>query len=260
MWFVMRPQEGFEQVYQGRPHNIPIPLFPYTLDGALMLESERLREGYDYHLASYLQVARASTVMLIFPRVQGLYRYTSSVDLQVQQYTYQLRWRQRPVDDTILSKGQKRHSTSAPYNVSSYSATRRLAIPCSQGEVITPAYPENGTIARGIFTGDAVKVVDQQGIYNDEYYREADQYLPDTTDAALGPTFYPVQYVRCDGDEMGMVAYRVDEANWDFTSVTGSDWPFADTFGVGARTDGYSHAINPGAGVYAATVARPTNP
>lgn len=257
-WFILRPQEGFEQIYQGRPHNVPIPLFPYTVDGALALESERLRAGYDAHLSTYLQVARGSTLMMIFPRVQGMYSVQAQVDLQVQQYTYQLRWRQRPLDDTILSKGQKRYSI--PNQVSAYSSQRRLVIPCSQGEVITPSYPENGTIARGIFTNNGVKLVDQQGLYDDANFRVIDQWEDNASDSALGPTCYPVHYTRCDGDELGIVAYRLDEDNWDFTGVTGGDWPFTYTYGVGLNPAGSAHPINPGAGVYVAVVSRSTTP
>ncbi len=266
MWFVMRPQEGFEQIYQGLPHSTPIPLYPYQANGALALESETLRSGYDPRLASYLQVARGSTVMMIFPRVQGLQLVSRDTYVtSVQQYTYQLRWRQRPLDDAILSKGQRRFSTSAPTNVSTYSTTRRLAIPCSQGEVITPEYPENGNIGRGIYTQAGAKLIDQQGVYDDATYDVADSTMfgSGIADLAMGPTAYPVHYTRCDGDELGVVVYRVDEGVWDFDG-DGEDWPFADTYGNGVylleQETKTSHAINPSAGVYVCTAARATSP
>lgn len=264
MWFVMRPQEGFEQIYQGRPHSTPIQLYPYEPEGAYPLESERLRNGYDSLLAHYLEVARGSTVMLLFPRVQGLQEVARDTWVPTtQQYTYQLRWRQRPLDDVILSKGQLRYSTSARFNVSGYQTQRRLIIPCSQGEVITPEYPENGNLNRAVYTQNGVKVVDQQGLYWDAFYREASDHLADVDDLALGASCYPIHYTRCDGDELGIVVYRTDEGSWDFTT-NGSDWPFADTFGTGSYlqlgTNPVNHPINPGAGVYVATVARGTTP
>lgn len=252
LWFVMRPQEGFEQIYAGRSVDIPIPLFPYTVDGAVPLESERQRLGYEAHLSAYQQVARGSTVMLLFPRVQGIVGTVENKQITVTDYTYQLRWRQRPMDDTILSKGEKRYSL--PNLVSSFSTTRRLVIPCSQGEVIKPSYPEGNRLARGIFTLDAVRLIDQQGVYFDSMYGATGEEFANN---ALGATGYPVRYVRCDGDELGLVLYRDAElgATWEFAEGD-VDWPLTSTFGV----RGGRQTINPGAGVYVCTLARSTTP
>jgi hypothetical protein len=250
IWFVMRPQEGFEQIYAGRSVDIPIPLHPYKTDGAVPLESERRRLGYEAHLSAYQQVARGSTVMILFPRIQGI--TLDPKQIVVTDYTYQLRWRQRPLEDTRLSQGEKRYSLNNL--VSAYSTTKRLVIPCSQGEVIKPAYPEGGRLARGIFTMDAVRLIDQQGVYDDAKYGPTGDEFANN---ALGATGYPVRYVRCDGDELGLVLYRDAElgATWDFAEGS-ADWPLASTFGTAGGTE----PINPGAGVYVCTVARSTTP
>ncbi len=254
IWYLMRPQEGFEDIYQGRSVNLPIPLFWYTGNGALPLESERLRSGYESHLAAYLQVARGATAMLIFPRIQGI--AGDHEPPVVVDYTYQLRWRQRPLEDTILSKALKRHSV--PNVVSAFSSTRRLVIPCSQGEVITPQYPTGGRIARGLFTTNGMKVFDQQGVYDDAFYLALDAGQPGYADNALGATCYPVQYQRCDGDELGLVLFRDEQlgATWDFSGITAADWALTCTYG----TSNGQRPINPGAAVYVANVARATTP
>lgn len=258
MWFVMRPQAGFEQIYQGEPRTTPLPLFPYQLDeqAALPLESERLRLGYNSHLASYLRVVRGATILMLFPRIQGLYALGFPEEqFLVTQYTYQLRWRQRPLDDAILSKGEQSYST--PNYVQSNVSQRMLVIPCSQGPTFTPAYPANGTLERGLFTLDKQKLVDQQGFYTNG-----------EDDERLSATGYPPEAVRCDGDELGLVMYRGSgNTTWDFAATplgVGEDFPLSATFGVGTVTlpsgSTFSNNINPGAGVYVAVVQRDTYP
>jgi hypothetical protein len=255
MWYIMRPQDGFEQIYQGKSVDIPIPLYPYQVNGALPLESERHRAGYEDHLAAYLQAARGATAMLLFPRIQGLVAADHSVVFR--DYTYQLRWRQRPLDDAILSKGTRRYSTAEL--LSSLAVTRRLVIPCAQGKVIKPTYPTDGRIARGIFTDNSIRVIDQQGVYDDAQFVAWDTaFTPGLADNALGATGYPPEYVHCDGDELGLVLYRDPEVGqtWDFVDETTTDWPLTFTYGTRAGT----HPINPGAGVWVCFMARATTP
>jgi hypothetical protein len=271
IWTVLRPQAGFESVYQGEPITTPLQLFPATPQ-ALPLEEEADRRviGYARQLSRYMNVPNGATLRLIFPLIQAR---IIGQEPAIQRYYYQLRWRQRVLNDNNISGAIQRYSLPSRRGFDDPAAgptgQPRFAIPAASGEVFYPDYPSNTNRNSPIYlpsssltTFDKTlnQLRDQQGIYDPAI---VDPTTATTGKDAWGPTFYPPEQTPCLGDQLTVVMYRLTgNSTWDFTAEAGDDWPLAYTLGEGRRSVPFefSFPANEAIGVFASPMSRSTTP
>lgn len=255
---IMRPVQGFEDIYQGKPIAKPIQLYP-SIPNPLAFENERQRLGYDPLLSQFMRVPNGATLRLKFPLMQGLVSAFPDPPVRtVQRYYYQLRWRTRVRADN--TNDPIRHYSSESIRGYDSGSNAQYALSVSAGRVFYPDFPANSNLNLAIYDEQENIVHDQQGVVDPEMAGAAGG------DAATwGPTFYPPEQEPIVDDEVTVILYRLTgNSTWDFTAGTGDDWPLAYTLGRGRRPAAGvfepSHPINPAQGVYLMPIVRATTP
>jgi hypothetical protein len=239
--FILRPQAGFETIYQGTSRSNPIPMLPLVNGSHAPTDALVRSTGIDPLLAAYAPVALGATVMILIPRCQ-----TQGEGRDETLYTYEFRWRLR-----ALSDWQKRASSGTPdfpYHLETGPGPGNLTpIPAFTSEVITPAVVGNG-ISPFIATGP-LRGISGQG--------QMDAVANPFT---LDPNFFFPPILRpCVGDQLSVVAYRTepqDPANWDFAAA--EDATFSNIYGT--DVGGVGHPVIPTLGVWLIILNRNTTP
>lgn len=232
---VMRPYDGFEEVYQDTPANEPIYLHPEGKNiDPIAAEGT---PGYDPLLARGLPVPIGARLILEFPNV-----YFSSLGGPIG-YVYALIWRLRNVFDFRQSR-QPFHfprSTGAPDTTAPVGQQSRVPLPASYN-TITFIQPEpvlaldrtvanvrsedlrsaTTPLALPKLSGGRVQPI-QQGILDPNVVADAKQ-----------PTGISHE-VQAFGDEVIIAVYRPTgelESNWEFGNGE-TDFRFSQFYGTG---------------------------
>jgi hypothetical protein len=235
--FILRPQAGFEAIYNGTARLNPIAMYP-VLNGVHPPTDPLVRSpNIDPTLLAYAPVALGATVMILIPR--ALFQGES---VQETLYTYELRWRLRQLSD--WQKAASAASPNVPYHLDTGLGPNDLVpIPPYTSEVINPA-----VVGTGInpFVAAGTRGISGQG-----------QMDPAVNPFAVQPNFFFPPILRpCVGDQLSIVAYRsADPANWDFAST---DAPFSNIYGADVGGDG--HPVLPNLGIWLIILNRNTTP
>lgn len=237
--FILRPQAGFEAIYNGTSRLNPIAMYPLGVTGVHTPTDALVRSpNIDPTLLAYAPVALGATVMILIPRAisQGEGRNETL-------YTYELRWRLRQLTD--WQKAASAGRPNYPYHLDTGVGPGELTpIPAYTSEVLTPA-----VVGTGInpFISAGTRGISGQG----------------QMDAAVNPFsvdpnfFFPPILRPCVGDQLQIVAYRSTDlvANWDFAT---EDMPFSNIYGT--DVGGAGHPVLPNLGIWLIVLNRNTTP
>lgn len=241
---VLRPPRGFEAYYTGQPTTTPIPFVERDQQREYRSRDMRAGQaGVDPNLARYVPVPFAASLAILIPR--------ALLAGEEQTYSYELRWRLRSVVDWTATQQIPYHVVTEPgasdATVTPPASPERITIPAYTSQVITPSVIGGGV---AVLVGAGVEGVAGQGIYD-----------PDTltpNELAYAPNlFFPPIWVRCEGDDLSIVAFRPgggeDPPEWDFEDEN-EDGPFSNVFGEA------QHAAIPSVGIYLFSGVRSTTP
>jgi hypothetical protein len=230
---VMRPIDGFEDIYEGTPASEPIYLFP---EGKYIDPlAERKIPGYDPLLARALPVPYGARLSLHLPNV-----YYVTLDV-VTGYTYALIWRMRNVLDFRQSRIPFHfpRSTGEPDTTKPVGEQSRVPLPASYNTIgyiqsepnpaersLTNIHAEDlpsatTPLALPKLSGGRVQPI-QQGILDPAKVADANK-----------PT-HMVHEVQSQGDDLLLAVFRnnVSVENWSFSQGS-ADYRFSQLFGVG---------------------------
>lgn len=241
MFKVIRPPVGFEALYQGQAGDIPIA-FPGTLD------PDAGRTGYATGLLEGISTPLGSRILLQIPQTV---RPIEGGGVATADYEYQLIWRTRNQASARNDIASGRRN-AAPYHLPDGNGqSQSVFIPgASDVEIFEQGEPALGVAAtlnvkqqRYVpqltvpwvqpLLPSGIQAVWQQGVY---------EAAIDATTG--GPTWSPL-WLDAAGDELLILAYKIDTAGpWDF-GVTGADRAFGNTYG----TDNGSVPNNPNIGI-----------
>ena len=247
----VRPFNGFESIYQGRPGNTPIA-FPGTLDPMAG------RSKYASNLLTGIPVPLGARLCAQIPMVVDLYTCEPI-------YTYQFMWRlrnQQQFNEGMLSG---KSAPSAGYHLNGEVPGRReFGIDPSTDLYFMPGASDVEIFEQDAPTGDgaALLAVRQQNYLLQMESPWAQPLAPNASPAIWqqgvyqyssnsnngGPTFFPL-WMDVNGDELLILAYKVNpEVPWDF-SEGGADHGFSNTYG----TNGSGLPNNPNIGILIST-------
>jgi hypothetical protein len=250
---VLKPFAGFEEVYQGESHAIPIA-FPGTLD------AQAGDDGMAPNLLAGAPIPFGSRVLVWIP--------VAVFAPNVSFYEYRFVWRLRNVRDFRTQRTAfhfPRQSPGAPDSTVP-PAQPRFVIPAASDVVIyEQAEPAAGSFLPGVMRvlNQAYRIGDGGGA--------GDPFLPPGSPAATGiyqqgvldpatagaqsagdPIFQPL-WMDAAGDELIVLVTPQDTTgNWDFTNVA-EDLPFSNIYGDGNG----AHAIFRDVGIYLFTGTNP---
>jgi hypothetical protein len=239
---VLKPFNGFEAVYQGKPASTPIAI-PGGRD------PRAGQPGYDPNLIEGIPVPLGSRIILWIPQ-------TPNPQQGSQEYAYRVVWRYRNLSD-YRNPGRvdiarppfhiPRQTPGAPDTT--VGTQQRVVIPASYRVVADEQTEAPLTDGRVNLHVEDVAIVGQQLI---DVVRPL---LPDGSVATIQqgildpatnpvpapvPLFLPFQF-DAEGDEMLIFAVRATLSGsppppWDFTSPNGADFPFSNIYGTGGGT------------------------
>ncbi len=238
---VLRPVDDFETVYQARPAGIPIA-FPGGLDDEAgdPLVADNLQKG--------LSVPMGAEVLLWVPFCAAYDGVTTQTEL----YEYQVIWRIRNIRDFRTARKPYHFPVQAAGvpDTSVVPAESRSIIPAADWSAARQAPPvaptEIGTTQAQYYSdrlvpragGITSSPLDASGSATALTQGLFDPAVE--TGVADDPIFVPMYLGRAAGDEMIILARRVNEGAgpWDFASASDLDFPFSNVYGTrdGART------------------------
>lgn len=253
MGMVLKPPQGFEELYQGVIGTTPIPFVSANLAGDFLATDDVAgKPGFDPNLARFAPVPLGASLLILIPQAI----FVTGATTRIGEYTYALRWRLRALAGytTPAENANNQH----PYHLdnqqgapSTPSPTARVIEPSYTSELVTPAAV--GTNNRVLIaTGEYG--TSSQGIYNPASFAGSS----DGDDLALGPNFYPPLLRPSLGDELSIVASKAS-GNWDFGSVAADgDAGFSNVFGTNVA--GAAHPAYAGLGIFLLAMSRSTTP
>lgn len=250
---VLKPFMGFEQRYQGKDPNIPVPFFQ-TIDGKRpFLDPQANEPGFSPDLMLYLKVPLASTVLVWIPmlgiEVDGVvilanpydymvhYRLRSVGDNRRDRSPYHLRDDQPGAPDTAVAPAEARfiipgatrsllyHTAEPVLSLAARTDLHREFIRVTAGGTL----PNDLSLPRPLLPG----LGDRRGDYEQGILDPAD--FPGTR-ADAQSIFVPVWF-DCEGDELLVTAQRGADLEelWDF-GAGGLDEAFGHWYGTGVGT------------------------
>lgn len=229
MFKVIRPFEGFESVYQGKPGTTPIA-FPGTLDVGAG------KDGINANLLSGIPTPLGSRVLLQIPMTG--YDDEGGVVLQAN-YEYQLMWRTR--NQGAFKQAALAGRQTAAYHIPSQEPGRESAVfipAAGDVEIFEQSEPSLGSSAilkvyqqryRPQVTSAWVQPLLKTGVVASW---QQGVYPAQASEQAAGPSWLPIWLDAC-GDELLILAYKINtEQSWDFSTNT-ADFSFTSTYGTG---------------------------
>lgn len=247
---VIRPFANFERRYQGVSGTIPIA-FPGTIDA---LASQGL-PGFNPDLLSGISVPLGSQLRLWIPQTLTSEADDPEEPAEVNAlYQYQILWRLRtPRDFTAGQQPATAHSTvqnyssyhlpASPLGIQNVNAERRFYLP---GAMQTMAYvqeePDTSTPGVVQLRGQYLRPMSTNPLWVQPLTPAGrsgiwQQGVLDSESVNTGGPEYLTYTTRCEGDELMILAYKIDTTDpWDFTVDAPGDGAFSNTFGTAGGT------------------------